>query len=393
MGILFSGYLSSFGVPVPDEIELGMQFPLKGIDVSCEYTRQPDLTTPAAFNVRSFDIIEERGRGGGRPGLSRFLDETVNGTALIQHLAILVDPTTAALGISGYDPAAGGDPTNIVDPSGLDVDGNHRDRILNADGTPGVLVRYIRSGGSGFRHRIDPGIAPPPPPPPPGTIQLVDTASAGDAGSDSTFPVTADFSVIPPVNRVLVVEVTTRGEASGITISVSNGSGGAYTQIGSYQATPFTGSIAESRELSISLWKRISTGGAAEKTVKVTSGTACPARFFAMSFSNVDTTTPITDNRSDADDGSKTIVSSVSLPSVSVSGSGSMVFALFASAGGGQLWFPGLNGFTIPFNDGDGLRGYCQKAGVSTPQTPSIETDNAGPLVEWVGIGFSLKKS
>jgi len=77
-------------------------FPVRGIDVSCEYGRQPGGTAPAGVNVRAFEPDADRSRGGSRPGLSKLIDETVNGINEIQHLAIIVttDPVNLATGVT-----------------------------------------------------------------------------------------------------------------------------------------------------------------------------------------------------------------------------------------------------------------------------------------------------
>ncbi len=85
---------------MPQSQDVPSAFPVGGVDVSCEFARQPAATTPDAVNVRSYDTLEARLRGGSRPGLSKWIDERVNGNALIQHLTVLVDPTTLALSAS-----------------------------------------------------------------------------------------------------------------------------------------------------------------------------------------------------------------------------------------------------------------------------------------------------
>lgn len=73
-----------------------LPFPLRGIDVSVPLGLQPKLTTPIGENVRGFEPITGRGRGGSRPGLSRYIFfEALPGE--IQHLNFVVDPTTDAL--------------------------------------------------------------------------------------------------------------------------------------------------------------------------------------------------------------------------------------------------------------------------------------------------------
>lgn len=47
------------------------QYPIGGLDQSLAYARQPPNTTPDAVNQRPYDVFENRGRGGTRPGLDR----------------------------------------------------------------------------------------------------------------------------------------------------------------------------------------------------------------------------------------------------------------------------------------------------------------------------------
>lgn len=52
-------------------------FPVAGLDVTTEYETQRPGTTQVGVNVRSFDPLTGRLRGGRRPGLIKFIDETV----------------------------------------------------------------------------------------------------------------------------------------------------------------------------------------------------------------------------------------------------------------------------------------------------------------------------
>jgi hypothetical protein len=58
-----------------DEIALDLRFPVGGLDKRLAYKQQPPYTTPDADNVRPFDTIEGRERGGSRPGLIKHLVE------------------------------------------------------------------------------------------------------------------------------------------------------------------------------------------------------------------------------------------------------------------------------------------------------------------------------
>lgn len=113
-------------------------FPLSGINQSSEFGRQPKGTTPSGENVRAFEVLGTRGRGGSRAGLAKFPKQQVPaGRNLIQHLNLIVDPQSAAL-ISDVD-------TNgIADPSTNNI------TIRN-------FGRTIRRGGSARQpNRNDP---------------------------------------------------------------------------------------------------------------------------------------------------------------------------------------------------------------------------------------------
>ena len=50
---------------------LTLPFPLQGINKNYAESTQPPLTSPAMLNVRPCDVMENRTRGGQRPGLKR----------------------------------------------------------------------------------------------------------------------------------------------------------------------------------------------------------------------------------------------------------------------------------------------------------------------------------
>ena len=114
--------------------EQGIQFPLRGLNTAVPYDGQPDGTTPQAENVRSFDPLTKRMRGGSRPGISKYVDDDIGG--LIQELTSIVYPSATALGISFDDVAVLDTGFQIEDPVGLTL----------ADGT----TNWIYANGSGF---------------------------------------------------------------------------------------------------------------------------------------------------------------------------------------------------------------------------------------------------
>ena len=56
-----------------------IQFPLAGLDRRLGVQSQPPYTTPDACNVRPIDSLENRARGGSRPGLSRAYPTNLGG--------------------------------------------------------------------------------------------------------------------------------------------------------------------------------------------------------------------------------------------------------------------------------------------------------------------------
>lgn len=73
-----------------------LEFPLRGIELSCPYDMQPSLTTPIATNVRGLEPLTQRDRGAQRPGLSRYLGR-IPTASKVQFLGFIVDPQADAL--------------------------------------------------------------------------------------------------------------------------------------------------------------------------------------------------------------------------------------------------------------------------------------------------------
>lgn len=75
---------------MPQSQIIELPFPFSGINETEAKRRQPQGTTPDCLNVRPFDGIDNRRRGSQRGGLSKYLDDTVNGTNAIQEINTLV---------------------------------------------------------------------------------------------------------------------------------------------------------------------------------------------------------------------------------------------------------------------------------------------------------------
>jgi hypothetical protein len=86
--------------PVQRETMVDLRFPLKGINTSTSYHKQPEETTPSAINVWAFDSGTDRARGGSRAGLGQFIgtNQQVDGTHLIQSLSCIVTADSNAIG-------------------------------------------------------------------------------------------------------------------------------------------------------------------------------------------------------------------------------------------------------------------------------------------------------
>ena len=55
-------------------------FPHKGYHKGGATTRQPEGTSPHMQNVRSYDALDDRARGGQRPAMVKWSDTQVGGT-------------------------------------------------------------------------------------------------------------------------------------------------------------------------------------------------------------------------------------------------------------------------------------------------------------------------
>ncbi len=58
-----------------------LKFPIRGINKSRVPDEQPEATSPGMNNVRAFDVLDERVRGGQRPGMKKRYDEWVTNVA------------------------------------------------------------------------------------------------------------------------------------------------------------------------------------------------------------------------------------------------------------------------------------------------------------------------
>lgn len=91
-------------------------FPVRGLHESVGYDIQPPGTTSKATNVRGFDVLLNRLRGGRRAGLSKFFGSQINGSNAIQTMTKAVKSTASSIVAGVSDSATGytvGTPTDM----------------------------------------------------------------------------------------------------------------------------------------------------------------------------------------------------------------------------------------------------------------------------------------
>lgn len=242
---------------VPDQLR-ELPFPFGGVYVSCSFDRQPQGTTPLAFNVRAYEPSAMRLRGGARSGLSKYLTNQLPGHIQNLNFVVTTDvtaligsfdaddpsyPTYPVIPIGGlfgpafpfgtYTPMVGGGPSSdtLEDPSsdgvGNALDGSGGNGGRNRRRASTGNHRKLRRGGQGqmvSRNVPDPAPPPPPPPPPPpsgtGTcrVQSVDPPN-------SCFVVDVVFDGVPRGGAT--IDYHAGGWPAG-TMPVSGGAGPTY---------------------------------------------------------------------------------------------------------------------------------------------------------------------
>lgn len=193
-------------------------FPMSGVDLGRGISGQAQRTTPVGVNVRVFEPLSFRGRGGSRPGFSKFITQQLNG--LIQELNLVVYADSSALPIPALDdpppdlftdPSTPGPPSSwgtgilFFDPgTGNPVTGATLGTRAPGDGAGGG--RKVRNKGTGFQPNKNTLTAAPPPATPRGcfqgtlTIRIVNPPpdTGGFNGQTTTFNGTGCMAFAPP---------------------------------------------------------------------------------------------------------------------------------------------------------------------------------------------------
>lgn len=88
-----------------DENFVDLYFPERGVNDTHSLSFMPQGFTPVGYNVRVYEALTGRGRGGSRSGLSKFIDAQHSGAEEIQHLNTIttVDGTLLGWSYSGLE--------------------------------------------------------------------------------------------------------------------------------------------------------------------------------------------------------------------------------------------------------------------------------------------------
>jgi hypothetical protein len=230
-----------------------LEFPEGGIDLTGEFNEQPPSTTPVAVNVRALNPDGLRERGGSRAGLKRYIPGPLfDGADLIQHLNVIVDPQAAAL------------QQNFIVPGD--------DWVPD----PGVPGSYVPPGGWGYPSTPS---APTGGDTDDGSIRFMQAGSAfgvSEALPANTLTLTLPLTVA--AGQVVLIGIWTQQTSqlgvagdptSGIgnqntTLTVRDGNGVAYTQVGGYASTNteayvIAGSLPTVIYHRLSVWRRVAT--------------------------------------------------------------------------------------------------------------------------------------
>ena len=70
---------------MPQKALVDLRFPVGGLNRRYAYRQQPPYTTPDCLNMRPFDVIEGRERGGSRPGLNLTYWDWLGGGTTINY--------------------------------------------------------------------------------------------------------------------------------------------------------------------------------------------------------------------------------------------------------------------------------------------------------------------
>lgn len=225
-------------------------WPVHGVNNATATERQPPGTSPDAQNVRTYEPSTSRARGGSRPGLSRYIDAQVLGTAsAIQNISVVAFMTTDAVG-SGFLYGAGPNPdvSQVTVDVGPDVSWGDWPRIRSnrpvdfqtaTDPSSGTrnYGRIVRAGGDGW---MQAGVAP--------VLGLpeIDSIMPPSGSISGVVPVTITGSNLAPTTSVTFGGVAGTIVSSNATTIVVTPPATAASTVAVVVHTPKGGSVAGS---------------------------------------------------------------------------------------------------------------------------------------------------
>lgn len=119
---------------------LPITFPVGGISESQAISDQAENTTPVALNVRAFDQLDKRNRGGQRTGLAKFQAAQMNGTNDVQLISTMTEAVALSEDAGFLD--------KYANPSTLPTNTGHG-IVFHPDGD--VVVVYVRVSTTNYR--------------------------------------------------------------------------------------------------------------------------------------------------------------------------------------------------------------------------------------------------
>lgn len=241
-------------VPTKEQY-LTLEFPTKGLDLNDEFEEQPPGTTAVGKNVRARDVLQQRLRGGSRPGLVKYVAEQIpEGTTVIQHLDYIVDPSEAAL-LQNFE---------TPDSTWIEI-------------SPSV---FVPPGGAGWQP--NPNVHQPQ-----NNIAFVQ-GKRQKFDADSIQQSVAFPSGVTN-NNTIVVFVATVADVNGVHVTVENNtSPTGWAQVGSY--IEITNPVGGSNSIqALSCWKKTANSGSNDNTVKVQPGNTAVMAIVILEYSGMPT--------------------------------------------------------------------------------------------------------
>jgi hypothetical protein len=138
--------------------DVDLRFPVKGLDLSQAFSLQPPGTTPLGVNVRAYDPLTARRRGGQRPGLSKYVAAQVPGSGVLQELTSIVGVGYTAPGPTGglVQRGAGSSGTGNT-PDTFQIPVTSGNSVLVLVGTTGGYPGTVTDGAGNTYTRINNG--------------------------------------------------------------------------------------------------------------------------------------------------------------------------------------------------------------------------------------------